>query len=183
MLSYISRSSHLAPALKSSAQAVANGSKNIVPGVYEGGAAPVLVQPPPLVLTHSAMAKRCATGPVRATAGVAVSSQVRYAHTDIQVPDFSDYRRDDVKDVRAKSGESVSNRRSFTYMLVGGNEVADSAARMALTDVNTTPFPLPLSVAKRLISRVCRSTWNNTLGDTLRITSMGQYRNDSSPQP
>ncbi|KAG0721067.1 DNA repair protein RAD51 3 [Chionoecetes opilio] len=66
---------------------------------------------------------------------------------------------------------------------IPGNEVADSAARMALTDVNTTPFPLPLSAAKRLISRVCRSTWNNTLGDALRITSMGQYRSDSSPQP
>ncbi|KAG0726206.1 Low molecular weight phosphotyrosine protein phosphatase [Chionoecetes opilio] len=66
---------------------------------------------------------------------------------------------------------------------IPGNEVADSAARMALTDVNTTPFPLPLSAAKRLISRVCRSTWNNTLGDALCITSMGQYRSDSSPQP
>ncbi|KAG0710066.1 putative ATP-dependent RNA helicase DDX46 [Chionoecetes opilio] len=66
---------------------------------------------------------------------------------------------------------------------IPGNEVADSAARMALTDVNTLPFPLPLSAAKRLISRVCRSTWNNTIGDALRITSMGQYRSDSSPQP
>ncbi|KAG0727408.1 Craniofacial development protein 2 [Chionoecetes opilio] len=37
-----------------------------------------------------------------------------------------------------------------------------------------------LSTATRLISR---STWNNTLGDALRITSMGQYRSDSSPQP
>ncbi|KAG0723394.1 hypothetical protein GWK47_042818 [Chionoecetes opilio] len=54
---------------------------------------------------------------------------------------------------------------------------------MALTDVNTTPFPLPLSTATRLIPRVCRSTWNNTLGDALRITSMGQYRSDSYPQP
>ncbi|KAG0723755.1 hypothetical protein GWK47_042018 [Chionoecetes opilio] len=59
---------------------------------------------------------------------------------------------------------------------IPSNEEADSAARMALTDVNTTPFPLSLSAAKCLISRLCRSTWNNTLGDTLRITSMGQYR-------
>ncbi|KAG0727382.1 hypothetical protein GWK47_004017 [Chionoecetes opilio] len=66
---------------------------------------------------------------------------------------------------------------------IPGNEVADSAARLALTDVNTTPLPLPLSAAKRLISRVCRSAWNNTLGDALRITSMGHYRSDYSPQP
>lgn len=70
MLSYISRSAQLAPALKSTAQAVANGSKNIVPGVCEGVAAE-LVQPSPLALTTTAMAKRCATGPVRARAGVA----------------------------------------------------------------------------------------------------------------
>ncbi|KAK8390926.1 hypothetical protein O3P69_016937 [Scylla paramamosain] len=123
MLSYLSRSAHLAPALKSTAQAVANGTKNIIPGVYEGVVVE-LVQPPPKALTAYTMAKRCATGPVRASAGIAVSSQVRYAHTDIQVPDFSDYRRDDVKDSRAKSSvESASSRRSFTYMVVGGGVV------------------------------------------------------------
>ncbi|KAG0720268.1 Afadin- and alpha-actinin-binding protein [Chionoecetes opilio] len=53
---------------------------------------------------------------------------------------------------------------------IPGNEVADSAAKLALTEVNTTPFPLLLSADKRLISRVCRSPWNNTFGDALRIT-------------
>ncbi|XP_050704065.1 cytochrome b-c1 complex subunit Rieske, mitochondrial-like [Eriocheir sinensis] len=123
MLSYIGRSGQLAPAVKASAQAVANGSKNVLPGVVEGAAAP-LVQPPTLALSAAAMAGRCATGPLRARVGVAVTSQVRYAHTDIQVPDFSDYRREDVKDARAKSTESASSRRSFTYMLVGGGTVA-----------------------------------------------------------
>lgn len=70
MLSYIGRSGHLAPAIKATSQAVANGSKNIIPGVVEAAAAP-LVQPSPLALTASAMAQRCATGPVRARAGVA----------------------------------------------------------------------------------------------------------------
>ncbi|KAG0725882.1 Cytochrome c-type heme lyase [Chionoecetes opilio] len=50
--------------------------------------------------------------------------------------------------------------------------------------VQDTIWPLdPLFAVKRVIYRVCRSTWNNTLGDALRITSMGQYRSDSSPQP
>ncbi|XP_042212273.1 cytochrome b-c1 complex subunit Rieske, mitochondrial-like isoform X2 [Homarus americanus] len=84
MLSYIGRSSQLAPTLKGSAQAVASGLRNTV---------------------------------------VPASSQVRYAHTDIQVPDFGAYRRDDVKDSRSKAGESASSRRSFTYMLVGGGTV------------------------------------------------------------
>lgn len=70
MLSYIGRSGQLAPAVKASAQAVANGSKNVLPGVVEGAAAP-LVQPPTLALSAAAMAGRCATGPLRARAGVA----------------------------------------------------------------------------------------------------------------
>ena len=35
--------------------------------------------------------------------------------------------------------------------------------------------PFPLSTAKRLISWVCRSAWDNTLHDALHTTSMGQY--------
>ena len=66
---------------------------------------------------------------------------------------------------------------------IRGNEVVDAAAKMALSDVNTTTFPLPLSTAKRLVSRICRSTSDASLTDALRITSMGQYRSDSSPQP
>ncbi|KAG0717047.1 hypothetical protein GWK47_055230 [Chionoecetes opilio] len=54
---------------------------------------------------------------------------------------------------------------------------------MALSEVNITPLPLPLSTAKRLISNVCRSAWDRSLGDALRATSMGQYRTDSSPHP
>ena len=42
---------------------------------------------------------------------------------------------------------------------------------------------IPLSRAKRLISQVCRSAWDNTLHDALYTTFMLQYRRDSSPQP
>ncbi|KAG0724160.1 Heparan-sulfate 6-O-sulfotransferase 2 [Chionoecetes opilio] len=64
-----------------------------------------------------------------------------------------------------------------------GNEVADAAAKMALSEVNITPVPLPLSTAKLLIFKKCRSAWDRSLGDALRTTSMGQYRVDSSPHP
>ncbi|KAG0720858.1 hypothetical protein GWK47_047601 [Chionoecetes opilio] len=64
-----------------------------------------------------------------------------------------------------------------------GNEVADAAAKMALSEVSITPLPLPLSTAKRLISKKCRSAWDRSLGDALRATSMGQYRTDSSLHP
>ncbi|XP_071512422.1 cytochrome b-c1 complex subunit Rieske, mitochondrial [Panulirus ornatus] len=122
MLSYIGRSGQLATTLKGSAQAVANGMKSAVPAVVEGSQE--VMDIPPLLLTPTAMAKRCPTGTITAKAGIAVSSQVRYAHSDIQVPDFSAYRREDVLDSRSKSAESASSRRSFTYMLVGGGTVA-----------------------------------------------------------
>ena len=51
---------------------------------------------------------------------VAAPAQVRFAHTDIQVPDFSAYRRDGTKDNHASSASSASSRRAFTYLFVGG---------------------------------------------------------------
>ncbi|XP_050723248.1 uncharacterized protein LOC127001977 isoform X5 [Eriocheir sinensis] len=54
---------------------------------------------------------------------------------------------------------------------------------MGLAEVNITPLPLTLPTAKRLISRTCHASWDGTLVNTLRITSMGQYRTNSSPQP
>lgn len=133
MLSYIGRSCQLAPTLKGSAQAVASGLKNVAPGVVH---APAEVRDrKPLVMTASTMAKKCPTGPVIAKSGVAVSSQVRYTHTDIQVPDFSAYRRNDVQDPRTKSGESAASRSAFTYMLVGGGTVTGIyAAKTIVTE-------------------------------------------------
>ena len=49
-----------------------------------------------------------------------MTTQVRLYHTDIQVPDFSAYRRKDVKDSTAVSKESEDSRKSFTYLIVGG---------------------------------------------------------------
>jgi ubiquinol-cytochrome c reductase iron-sulfur subunit len=43
-----------------------------------------------------------------------LSTQVRLAHTDIRVPDFSDYRRDSTKRP-ASASKSADDRRAFTY--------------------------------------------------------------------
>lgn len=44
------------------------------------------------------------------------TTQRRLAHTDIQWPDFTDYRHDAVKDPTTKSRESAASRKSFTYI-------------------------------------------------------------------
>ncbi|XP_069950108.1 cytochrome b-c1 complex subunit Rieske, mitochondrial-like [Cherax quadricarinatus] len=123
MLSYIGRSGQLAPTLKGTSQAVAGGLRNIIPGVVDGQQVEVVASQPP-VLTTTTMAKICPSRPLTVKSGVAASSQIRYAHTDIKVPDFSAYRRNSVKDTHVKAGESETARKSFTYLLAGGGTVA-----------------------------------------------------------
>ena len=51
---------------------------------------------------------------------VSVSSQVRCYHAgNMDVPDFSYYRRNAVKDTAAKSAESEGDRKGFSYMMAG----------------------------------------------------------------
>lgn len=47
-------------------------------------------------------------------------TQVRFAHSDIAVPDFSAYRRKDSLDPTVKANEHVDGRQSFTYLIAGG---------------------------------------------------------------
>lgn len=49
----------------------------------------------------------------------AATTQVRFAHTDIQTPDFSYYRRDSTKRPGSKA-QTAEERKAFTYLLVGG---------------------------------------------------------------
>lgn len=50
-------------------------------------------------------------------------SGVRFAHTDIRVPDFSDYRRPEVLDPKKSSNESSESRRAFSYLITGASAV------------------------------------------------------------
>ncbi|XP_051953145.1 cytochrome b-c1 complex subunit Rieske, mitochondrial-like [Xyrauchen texanus] len=46
-----------------------------------------------------------------------------FAHTDIKVPDFSDYRRAEVLDPTKSSQESSDARRAFSYLVTGSTAV------------------------------------------------------------
>jgi len=52
-----------------------------------------------------------------------VSSQVRGAHTDIQVPDFDSYRRSSTKDPAGRARDSAAGRQTFSYLLAGAGSV------------------------------------------------------------
>merc|ERR1712198_419369 len=72
---------------------------------------------------------------VRATSGVQGPGHVRFAHTDVRVPDFSEYRRDQSLDPSKPAGTSSVDRRMFTYLLVGGGSIAAAySAKNIVTD-------------------------------------------------
>lgn len=48
---------------------------------------------------------------------------MRFAHTDIQVPDFSSYRRDGTKDPTKSSEPSDGTRKAFSYVMVAAGTV------------------------------------------------------------
>uniref|UniRef100_A0AAQ4RK63 Cytochrome b-c1 complex subunit Rieske, mitochondrial n=1 Tax=Gasterosteus aculeatus aculeatus TaxID=481459 RepID=A0AAQ4RK63_GASAC len=48
---------------------------------------------------------------------------IRFAHTDIKIPDFTDYRRPEVTDPNKSSQESSEARRSFSYLVTGATTV------------------------------------------------------------
>lgn len=48
---------------------------------------------------------------------------IRFAHTDIKIPDFTDYRRPEVVDPNKSSQDSSEGRRSFSYIITGASTV------------------------------------------------------------
>lgn len=66
-----------------------------------------------------ALSRALPNGNVTISTGPAVSTQVRWAHTDITVPDFSNYRKDSVKNPNVKSSETEVARKNFTYLMTG----------------------------------------------------------------
>lgn len=66
-------------------------------------------------------------------------TQLRSSHTDAQVPDFNDYRRDATKDSNSSNDDSMISRRAFTYLMVGGLGVtAAHAGKNMVTKLVTT---------------------------------------------
>lgn len=54
---------------------------------------------------------------------IAASTQVhqrRLAHTDVQWPDFTDYRKDQTKDPSARSKDSAEQRKTSSYLVSAG---------------------------------------------------------------
>ncbi|KAJ8936321.1 hypothetical protein NQ318_007170 [Aromia moschata] len=75
-----------------------------------------------------ALSKALPNGNVNITSGPAATSQVRWAHTDITVPDWSNYRRDSVKSPDVKSSGTEDSRKNFSYLMAGALGVTSAYA-------------------------------------------------------
>ncbi|XP_011212330.1 cytochrome b-c1 complex subunit Rieske, mitochondrial [Bactrocera neohumeralis] len=64
-------------------------------------------------------------------ATVASAQVQRNAHTDLQVPDFSPYRRESVNTPNRKD-DSAESRKAFSYMLIGAGAVGSAYAAKGL---------------------------------------------------
>ncbi|XP_041375636.1 cytochrome b-c1 complex subunit Rieske, mitochondrial-like [Gigantopelta aegis] len=107
-------------------QVVPNSLKATVQGVILQSES--ITARPPIMKTDFSMSKRTAKTQLRVTSGLASTQQVRFAHTDIQVPDFDFYRRNTVKDASKPSQETAMARKAFTYLMVGGGSITGTYA-------------------------------------------------------
>ncbi|XP_062860878.1 cytochrome b-c1 complex subunit Rieske, mitochondrial-like [Trichomycterus rosablanca] len=75
---------------------------------------------------------------------------VRYAHTDIKIPDFSDYRRTEVRDPKKSSQESSDSRKAFSYLFTGSTAIvgvytAKTAVTQFISSMSASADVLALS--------------------------------------
>lgn len=85
-------------------------------------AVPATSESPVLDLKRSVLCRESLRGqasgrPLVASVGLNVPASVRYSHTDIKVPDFSDYRRPEVLDSTKSSKESSEARKGFSCLI------------------------------------------------------------------
>ncbi|KAF5282467.1 hypothetical protein FQA39_LY17582 [Lamprigera yunnana] len=89
-------------------------------------------------------------GRVCLKSGPAVSAHVRFSHTDVKVPDFSDYRHAQLMDPHVRSSDSVESRQNMVYLLattgiVGGIYSAKALVTDFVSSMSASADVLALS--------------------------------------
>lgn len=116
----VSRSGNLSPYLRGVTNVAT--AKTITPSIP--AAASVVPEKTQEIFTTSTLRKILPTQDIKVLSGPLASTQVRFAHTDLKVPDFSPYRRSAVKSPTDDSSASEEARKSFSYVVVGSAGVA-----------------------------------------------------------
>ncbi|XP_071958150.1 cytochrome b-c1 complex subunit Rieske, mitochondrial-like [Antedon mediterranea] len=117
MFAVASKSGSLAPFFSATSQCVASQARSTIVATQHV-AEKVIVPPPQKLMTNESLGRLLPKGPITAVSGVQGKSFVRFAHTDINVPDFSEYKRPQ------GTPENYTTPKAFSYMVVGGSGVA-----------------------------------------------------------
>ncbi|XP_049429394.1 cytochrome b-c1 complex subunit Rieske, mitochondrial-like [Epinephelus fuscoguttatus] len=67
--------------------------------------------------------KRLVSPGAKDAVSASAAGGIRLSHTDIKIPDFSDYRRPEVVDPNKSSQDSSESRRAFSYLVTGATTV------------------------------------------------------------
>ncbi|XP_028175600.1 cytochrome b-c1 complex subunit Rieske, mitochondrial [Ostrinia furnacalis] len=140
------RAGHLAPYFKASSPVVSNGLK--IAAAVHTPADKLVVKPLPKTSTVQTLHGALPIQGLKVKAGTKVPVQVRFAHSDIAVPDFSAYRRKENQDPRVKAEEHVDGRQSFTYLIAGAGSVAGAYAAKSVV----TQFVSSMSAAADVLA-------------------------------
>jgi len=120
MLSYVAKSNGMSQYFKATATAVAAAKPTISPPAVLAAALPASYPMPGARLDGDTLRLNAPrNGQVKVTAGIRGTSSVRCAHTDIRIPDFTDYRRNSTKDPTSRARESAPGRQTFSYLITG----------------------------------------------------------------
>ncbi|XP_047514992.1 cytochrome b-c1 complex subunit Rieske, mitochondrial [Pieris napi] len=126
------RAGHLAPYFKASSSVISNGLKPV-----SAVATPVdklVSQSLPYTSTVQSLHGSLPIQGLKVRQSTQSPTQVRYAHSDVAIPDFSAYRRKDTLDPTVKAEEHTDGRSSFTYLIAGAGSMAGAyAAKSVVT--------------------------------------------------
>ncbi|XP_026071129.1 cytochrome b-c1 complex subunit Rieske, mitochondrial [Carassius auratus] len=122
MMSLAARSGALSPYLQATNYAVAGPLKPLIPGVVMKTDKLLMDTKKPFLCRESLSGQSAKSG-LAVSVSLNACASVRFAHTDIKIPDFSDYRRPEVLDPKKSSQESGDTRRAFSYLITGSTAV------------------------------------------------------------
>lgn len=144
----VARAGHLAPYFKATSQVVSTGLKPVVV-VAAFPSEKVIAYSQPKTSTVQTLHGSLPINGLKATsgsAGYSGPSQVRFAHTDIAVPDFSNYRRKEGKDPTARAKDHAEGRQSFTYMIAGGSAIGGVYAAKSIVTYLVSAMAAPKDI-------------------------------------
>lgn len=120
MISFTARSGPLAAAAAARSVAVPSATTTIIESIVVTKKPSVETPAPAPATSFLPQGSLLRT---KASTSIAGKTQMRFSHTDVQIPDFSAYRRQAVSDSNQSSRESSDSRKAFSYLMVAGGVI------------------------------------------------------------